>query len=54
MPRFYLDENIPVDFATALSRLSHDVVHAYDLGNHSLPDPAHLMVAARAQRILIT
>ena len=54
MARFYLDENIPREVQLILSRYAHDVVHAYDLGDRSVPDPEHLQVAARDNRILVT
>ena len=54
MARFYLDEDIDPEVGSILERYTHDVVHAYDLGNRSVPDPQHLLVAAEAQRILVT
>jgi hypothetical protein len=54
MARFYLDENTPREVQLILSQYSHDVVHAYDLGHRSMPDPEHLQVAAKAGRILVT
>ena len=54
MAHFYLDENIPRQVQRILVRYAHDVVHAYDLGNRSMPDPEHLHVAAGTGRILVT
>ena len=54
MARFYLDENIETAVGRALSQGGHDVVHAYDLGNRSMPDSRHLWVAANDGRILVT
>lgn len=54
MARFYLDEDIDPEVGSILERHTHDAVHAYDLGNRSVPDPQHLLVAAEAQRVLVT
>ena len=54
MARFYLDENISRVTQRMLAQNDHDVVHAFDLGNRSVPDPEHLQAAARDDRILIT
>ena len=54
MARFYLDEDIPPDVGEALTRYNHDVVHAVEAGNQSIPDPVHLLMAARDGRVLVT
>ena len=54
MARLYLDENIEPAAGRLLAQFGHDVVHAYDLGNHSTPDSQHLWVAANDGRILVT
>ncbi len=54
MAHFYLDENIPRVTQRVLAQNAHDVIHAFDLGNRSVSDPEHLLVAARDARILVT
>ena len=54
MARLYLDEDIPPEVGEALTQYNHDVVHAVQAGNQSIPDPAHLLIAAEAGRILVT
>lgn len=54
MARFYLDEDIPPEVSEILAHYNHDVVHAMATGNQSIPDPVHLLIAARAGRILVT
>ena len=54
MARLYLDEDIDPEVGRILERNAHNVIHAYDLGNRSVPDPQHLQLASRANRILVT
>ena len=54
MAGLYLDEDQPVSLAADLRRRGHDVVHAYDWGNHGVPDAEMLRSAAAAGRILVT
>lgn len=54
MAGLYLDEDQPVSMAADLRQRGHDVVHAYDWGNHGVPDAEQLRIAAAAGRILVT
>ena len=54
MARFYLDEDVPRPVGDMLAQRGHDVVHTYDVGNKSLPDPQQLLFAANTGRILVT
>lgn len=52
--RFYLDEDIPTAAAGAARGLGLDAVHANETEPGPRPDDVHLVIAAAAQRIVVT
>ena len=56
MARFYTNENIPLQVATELRRLGHDVLTSLDAGNanSAVPDSEVLAFSVTENRVLLT
>ncbi len=52
--KFYLDEDLSGRIAEIARRMGVDIVTAHECGNHGSDDDLHLLVAARANRCLVT